>query len=395
MKSHILNGRWIGAFLLIAVALCIMPAAPAQAGGDAKGGGVFLIISLEEAFDLPEDLDAKGATGSDTVFVQIGSLVAGNTIYSTRYKKDTNVPIKLPGKYKWKDLNGFAYTVLGAFNAPFASVHLVSPVDAPDTDPIPRKVQEAFFVASPELTDELEGQFPTTVEIAQFIYETATASAGPSPDPEANMGDWLTTDHSGNPDYPPDWGVAVSPELIMEHIFRTESDQEIDTTGDVFAEAEGDLFPHNPGNRLFGFDVKIEKTKKAKINSDMDLDVVVDIKPGNADNVIEKTDNGVVWAAILTTTQTVTETDGSTSTVVVFNAADEVDTTTVILGDNSSVEEYKKEDVDHDGYDDITMKFRVADIGLDTGTTEVPLTGKTTAAVPMNITGSDHVTVKK
>ena len=98
MKSHILNGRWIGALLIIAVALCIMPAAPAQAGGDAKGGGVFLILSLEEAFDLPEDLDAKGATGSDTVLVQIGSLVAGNTIYNTRYKKNTNVPIKLPDR---------------------------------------------------------------------------------------------------------------------------------------------------------------------------------------------------------------------------------------------------------------------------------------------------------
>ncbi|MHC4135844.1 MAG: hypothetical protein ACYS0K_12760 [Planctomycetota bacterium] len=403
MKSYFRNGRWFGAFLLIAVALCITSAGTAQAG-DAKGEGVFLIISLEQ-----KTFDRTITDGSATVFVQIGTLTAGDTIYNTRYKKKPNVTIKLPGKYKWNDLDEHAFTVLGSFNAPLASVHLGSPVD-PESNTIPRKVQEAFFLASPELTDELEGQLPTTVEIAQFIYDTAVGIAEaegpnlPAPPSEppledpvpapTTMEEWFEYDYGeGDPR-----GRPLTPDMILQNIFLTEPGQEIDTTGDVYAEAEGDFLPHNPGPRLFGFEVKIEKSKKAKVDSDTELDVVIDIKPGNADNVIEKTDQGVVWTAILTTTKTVTK-DGKDIEVVVFNAATEMDESwrTVYLGDAPATAR-KIEDVNHDGHKDITLKFRVNKIsGLVPGTTLVTLTGKTdsTPGPSMNIIGSDYVTIKK
>jgi hypothetical protein len=401
MKSHILNGRWIGAFVLIAVALCIMPAAPAQAEDEDPPPGVYLIISLEDKFDLPEDLSDETEKGSETVLVRIGSLIANQAIFDTRYEAAGNVTVTLPKNKKWKKLNGYPYTVLGSFAAPYASVHLVSPVDGTD-DEIPRKVQEAFHIASPAFlgdNGEFESQFPTTVEIAQFIYDTATASTDPAPDDSADtMGGWLEKDHTiGNADDPR--GPALTPESVLEHIFQTDTGQTIDTTGDVYAEADGDLYPHEPqeGDRLFGFDISIQK-KKGDLESNMVIDVEIDIKPGNSANVIEKSENGVVWAAILTTVVTTEHKDenGNFIKAIAFDADDEMDNSwkTVYLGD-AKAKDYKIEDANHDGEDDITLKFNVNEIGLTSSTKSLTLTGETDATIPMKIVGSDIVTVKK
>lgn len=405
MKSRFLPGHWAGAFLLVAFVLCIMPAAPAQAQGPAKGEGVFLILSLDGDFDPDSD------DGATTLFVQIGSLEAGDTIYNTRYKKKSDVSIKLPGKYKWSQLNGNAFTVIGSFNAPTESVHLITPEESPESDPIPRKVQEAFFAASPELTAELEDAFPTTMEIAQFIYDEArrigaeTDELGnplrlaPGPVPgidNPSLTEWLDHDHSnGGSDTDP-YEASLTADTVRQYIFQTGTDDVLDTTGDVYAEGDGDLYPHNPGARLFGFNFKIEKKKKSsKVDSDMELDVKIDIKPGNADNVIEKSDKGVVWAAILTSVSD-TKKDENGNYIVTFDAATEMDGSwkTVYLGDAPATD-YKIEDADHDGHKDITLKFRVNQIGISTGTTLVMLTGETDADIPMNITGSDYVTIKK
>ena len=85
------------------------------------------------------------------------------------------------------------------------------------------------------------------------------------------------------------------------------------------------------------------------------------------------------------------------------NASSELPTT-VKLG-NAPAKDYKIEDADHDGNDDITLKFNVNEIGLTSDTTELTMTGQTVADdedspdvipdVPMNFTGTDHVTVKK
>jgi len=363
MKSHIVRGRWAVAVLITALALCITPAAPAQAGSETPiNGPVFLILSLEQDFDTPADLTDKKAKGSATVVVEIGDFIAGQDIFNTRFEAKKSVKVKLPNKIKsFAKLNGYAFTILGAFDAPDASVHLVSPYDEydPAATPIPAGVEEAFFLASPFLTDEFVNEFPTTVEIAQFIFDTATAE-----DPE------LLNRHTD-----------LTAQQILDYLFLTDAGTDLAAPSeDVFAEAEGDLFPHQPqdGDRLFGFNFKIDPDDGAA-TTDMEIDVEIDIKPGNTANVIENSDNGVVWAAILTTDA--------------FDAAGEVDWDTVYLG-GSLAKDYKIEDANHDGYDDITLKFDVKDIGLTATTTSVTLTGLTNADTPMGFTGSDTVTVK-
>jgi hypothetical protein len=413
MKSHTFQRRWVVAFLPVAVALCVMPAAQAQNGDDAVGGPVFLILSLEEAFDTAD----ASEDGSGTVFVEIGKLIANQAIYDTRFET-SDVSVKLPKNIQWKKLDEFPFTVLGSFKAPKASVHLTSSHDGD----VPQKVQEAFFLVSPELTEEFESQFPTTVEIAQFIYDRAVEIAGekdpdgnyimPAPppdptlwqptDPPSSMAEWLDfnfadSDHLGDPR-----GGKLTPQMILDNVFRTE--ETIDTSGDVYVEGEGDLFPHQPsaGDRLFGFVLSIEKKgkKAGHVTTDTVLDVEIDVKPGNSDNVIEKSDNGVVWVAILTTvvTTTHTDSDGNFIKVVAFDAANEMDGSweSVELGPGSaSPKDYKIEDADHDGHDDITLKFNVNDIGLSSATKEITLTGETDAYSPMKIIGTDSVTIKK
>jgi len=363
MNSHIVRGKWAVAVLIAALALCITPAAPAQAGSETPiNGPVFLILSLEEDFDTPADMTEKKAKGSATVVVEIGDFIAGLDIFNTRFEAKKSVKIKLPNKIKsFAKLNGYAFTILGAFDAPDASVHLVSPYDEedPNATPIPAGVEEAFFIASPFLTDEFVSQFPTTVEIAQFIYDTATTE---------DMG--LLDRHSD-----------LSAQQILDHLFLTDEGTDLAAPDeDVFAEAEGDLFPHQPqeGDRLFGFDFKIDPDD-GEATTNMEIDVEIDVKPGNTANVIESTENGVVWVAILTTDA--------------FDAAAEVDPDTVYLG-GSLAKDSKIEDADHDGDDDITLKFDVADIGLTSTTTSVTLTGLTNADIPMSFTGTDTVTIK-
>ena len=111
MASHILRGQWVVAFLITALALCIMPAAPAQAGDDDPvDGPVFLILSLEDAFDLPNDISKDD--GSETVLVEIGTLTAGDAIYSTRYKTASGVTVTLPKNKQWKKMPDGTYRAI-------------------------------------------------------------------------------------------------------------------------------------------------------------------------------------------------------------------------------------------------------------------------------------------
>ncbi|MHC4974645.1 MAG: hypothetical protein ACYTG3_20210 [Planctomycetota bacterium] len=391
MKRHILEGRWAGAFLLVALALCIIPAAPAFAG-EKKNGPVFLILSLEKTFDIPADITKKSAKGSDTVIVEIGEYVAGDDIEHTRFKPASSVKVKLPKKIKFSDLDQYQYTILGAFDAPNASVHLISP----DDGTVPRKVQEAFFLASPLLTEEFERSFPSTVEISQFIYDTAVT--GPEDGGIGNP-DYYETDHTQGGTVEDERGPALTAQQIVDNIFQTESGTVLDAPeDDVYAaEADGDLFPHQPSNRVFAYDFSIDADDDT-IATNMAIDVAIDLKPGNKDNVINNDDDGVVWAAVLTTEAS----DGPGARD--FNAQD-IDVNAVYLSateelfSGSKAKDYKVEDVDHDGDKDVTFKFDVADIGLTTSTTKVFMTGLFTvgsgdSAFKTGFTGEDDVTVK-
>lgn len=390
MKSHIRNGRWAGAFLLVAFALCIIPAAAVDAGsGTPKNGKVFLILSLEKTFDTSADMTSKNAKGSATVIVQIGDYIAGDDIEDTRFKASIGVKVKLPNKVKsFAALNGYAFTILGAFDAPNASVHLVSP----DDGEVPVKVQEAFFLASPLLTEEFEKSFPSTVEISQFIYDTAMTGPG-----DGGIGDpdYYGTDHTEGGTVQDPRGPALTAQQILDNIFQT--DAVLDAPeDDVFAaHGDGDVFPHQPGNRLFAYEFAIDPDDDT-IATDMAIDVAIDLKPGNSDNSIGNSDDGVVWAAVLTTSTA----DGDARNF----SAEDIDVNSVYLGTATTqgalAKDYKVEDVDHDGDKDVTFKFDVEDIGLTSSTTEVVMRGLFTVTIDANnsfktgFTGKDKVTVK-
>ena len=409
MSGFTLRGRVV-AFLLVALALCICAPVPVFATANGKGdcnngddgsqynGPVYLILSHAATFDKVgvSDCDCdecdcgdydypalasaysgcyycdcEQRPGSLTYIVKIGTYVAAEAIGGTRYEPKSD-PNAVDPSNGLDALYGNELTILGAFDTHSPNtVHLVSP-DDPD-NPMPRKVQEAFFVASPEL--ELMDQFPepTTVEIAQFIYDTAIVSTLPAPGPvpgndNPDMGDWLQYDHTeGGTSADPEAEPSLTMEVILGNIFLTDVALDAPDEGEVFAEADGDLFPHEPQDGpLFGFSLQID-SGDGEVSADFCLTVGVDIKPGNADNVVNHKSKGVVWVAILST-------DG-------FDASEDVVWDTVQLKaadaeDYAEPLDYKTKDANKDGYDDMVLKFNVADIGLTKDSTEVELTGE-------------------
>jgi len=361
MKSYLLSGRGIVGVLIIALALCITPAIPTQACDDSDyeapvDGPVYIIISVDEAFltpDLNGESEGRSLTtcppqppqGSATLIIEIGTFLAGEELGQTRFELAD--VIDLPAEFDWR-LDGHPVTILGTFDTVGNTVHLVTP----DDGHIPQAVEEAFHLASPFLYQMPEFPRPTTVELAQFIYDTAVG-------------------------FNPALEQQTSAEEILQSIFVTGETLDCPEEGGeiVACEAEGDLFPHQPDERLFSFDFSIDPDD-ATLDVNMCIDVEIDIKPGNSKNIMNPTSNGVVWVAILTTDD--------------FAAADEVDPTTVYLGD-SLAKASKIQDANKDGDDDIVLKFGVADIGMDKNTTELVLTGMTYGDTC--ILGSDSVTV--
>jgi len=297
----------------------------------------FLILSLADDFDTSGcdcDCEDDCTCGSGTVIVEIGTFVAGYAVGDTRFDLNNvgDVPEDL-------DLDGNEATVIGCPNTTGPNtIHLVSP----NEEEIPQKVQEAFFFASP-FFDQIPG-FPeaSTIDIAQFIFDTA-----------AGLNPVLLEDQDGEgPDQ------ALTMQQILDHVFVTEAIVEAPEDA-AFAEAEGDLFPHDPDEPLFGFAFQIDPDD-GDLSIGVCLTVPIDIKPGNSKNVVNHKSNGVVWVAVLTKPG--------------FDAPDEVDEDTVYLG-GALAKQSKVKDANDDGSDDLLLKFDVEDIGLTADTAEVELTG--------------------
>jgi hypothetical protein len=398
MDQETRRGRTVALFLIVALALCIAAPVPAFAttkggtgdngNGTTYNGPVFLILSLEDEFDTSgsSDCDCQYCDcgeysypalsssysgcdyceceepGSLTYMVKIGTYVAAKTIGGTRFTPASGPTVDpsdgLSSYY------GNQLTILGAFDTKSpTTVHLVSPDPADPNDPMPRKVQEAFFHASPLFETDLPG-YPevTTVEIAQFILQTAAASDDPD-------NPYFLGDQSGEGGEPP-----LTEQAILDNIFVTEEVLEGPDEGDVYAEADGDLYPHEPEDgALFGYSLEIN-SNNGNVTANVCLTVEIDIKPGNAANVVNYKSQGVVWAAVLSTAD--------------FDAPDEVDWDTAYLG-MSPAKAYKVKDANKDGYDDLLLKFDVAKIGLTKDTTEVELKGDLTVGC---FAGTDLVT---
>jgi len=324
---------------------------------------VYLILSLEEEFEIPElsgRCDVQDPEGSETFIINIGTFIAGEEIPDTRFELlEILGEIDLPGNLTLAALDGYQITILGSFDT-FSpnSIHIASPDEAD----VPVKVQEAFFLASPFLTDEFVEQFPTTGEIAQFIFDTATAiefSLAEEPDP-------------------------LTPQQIADHIFLSEAtlSAEGEPGEEVFAEAEGDLFPHPTGDfaPLFNFDLKI--TPDGEVEVEVVVDIKVDIKPGSDENPINLGAKGVLPVAILATPGLIED-------------IDDVDAEAINIGDVEPVK-YTTEDVNDDGLDDLIFHFKIQELVsagvLTAGTEELTIEAKLTID-GADVRGSDRVRI--
>ena len=377
MKSQLLNGRWVVAFLITAFVLCITPAIPAQAceepPDDEHDGPVYLILSLEEEFDTPVLGGGGGPSlttsttqpppqGSKTIIIEIGTYIAGSDIGGARFDPTEDLgDIVLPCDcedcdcdysedcdeegcdcedcdcLELEDLDGYQITILGAFDT-FPSedtVHLVAPDPGDPEAPMSRKVQEAFFLASPDL-DLMEPQFPTTVEIAQFIFDFAVSTDDP-------YEPYFLGDQSGEGGEGP-----LTVQAILDNIFVTEAVMECPPEGDVACEAEGDLFPHDPdeGSPLFNFDLQVAGDGDLEIEVVYDLNV--DIKPGSDPNSVNLGSKGVLPVAILGTENALED-------------VTDIDEDTILIGGVAPAKS-SIEDVNDDGYDDLILHFKVPEL---------------------------------
>jgi len=401
-----LRGWWVVAFL-ITFALCIgVPAAYAttsetEVTEEEHDGPVYLILSLAEEFETPTlgctcdcrrcckckkcykcckckrrcsrwcwkcwwfykcrkcgKCDCGEQKGSGTYMVKIGTYVAGDEIGTTRFVPSDPADIVLPGNLTFEDLDGYPLTILGAFDT-FSreTIHLVTPEPGEEEDPIPPAVQEAFFLAAPALEQWPEFPEPSTVEIAQFIYDTAIA---------INAG----------------LAEQTSAQEILDYIFVTPST--LDAPEDAaFAEADGDLFPHDPDDdgALFEYAFKID-TDDGALAVDLCLPVEIDIKPCSSKNIVYINSYfGLLSVAVW----------GSDTFDV-----DEIDRDTVLLGGVAPKCDYIK-DINCDGYDDLVVVFRIRTLvkegALDINTTSLTLTADLKAGGC--IEGSDFVVPKK
>jgi hypothetical protein len=105
--------------------------------------------------------------------------------------------------------------------------------------------------------------------------------------------------------------------------------------------------------------------------------IVIDIKPGSAENVVNRKSKGVVPVAVLTT--------------VDFDASD-IDLDTVVFGpDQATPVHATMSDANADGEADLLLHFRTQEIGLEPDTAELTLTAETIDGHA--VAGTDAVTV--
>jgi hypothetical protein len=323
---------------------------------------VYLILSLDETFDTSDCVCECEVCecGSDTIIINIGTFLAGDEIPDTRFEL-RELAEGILSDLDLELLDGHQITILGAFDTISPnSIHLASP----DEGDVPVKVQEAFFLASPFLTPEIEQQL-TTVEIAQFIFETATG-----------LNPMLAMDMDGEgPDEP------LTTDQILQNIFVTDATVEC-PPGDVACEADGDLFPHPDGDfsPLFNFDFQI--APDGDLTVAIVVDIKVDIKPGSDENPINLGAKGVLPVAIL-------------ATLGLIEDIDDVDATAINVGGVPPVK-YTIEDVNDDGLDDLIFHFKIQELvsadALTTATEELTIEAKLTVD-GADVRGSDVVRI--
>ncbi|WP_277554927.1 PKD domain-containing protein [Halobaculum limi] len=160
-----------------------------------------------------------------------------------------------------------------------------------------------------------------------------------------------------------------------------------DLDGDgAFDDATGATVQHSfatPGMQTVGVEVSDgTDTNSTAATVEVAYAAPLDVKPGSDDNPVNAKAKGVLTVAILNTD------DFDPSAVVVESLV--LSATTG--GDGASpVRGAHYEDVDGDGYDDLVVKFATADIGIESTSSTLYLSGE--MADGMSLVGSDDVTV--
>ncbi len=334
---------------------------------------VYLIISLDSTFmyepgSYDEQEEYSEGQFSTTILVNIGQLNPGQSIGGTRFLPPETAPtVPLPEGTSLNDLNGNAVTVVGSVctttpGSEGPRPHMMTPMQAVPEAPIPDAVQAAVFAASAAgaldaLLNDGEGgtYFPTTEEIVNAIGEYMDGSGE-----EGEV-------------------TAEDLQAIADHLFA--SSQTLQVSGDgeeqpLVAIDEGDMFPHSPGGAIFHYSFSFDED--GEFDADLCLQVVVDIKPGNADNVVNYKKKGALKIAILSTDD--------------FDAS-EVDGSTMKIG-SVSANKAKVKDVNDDGLDDMELEWRVEDLAdegeIDADTTSLTLHGMLNNGVDC-IYGTDFI----
>jgi len=226
----------------------------------ANEGPVYFIISFDDVFVT----DNPGS--SDTIMVNIGSLVGGSDVLDTRFIVDTSLTgITLPdGRHdpKFDDLQLNAATVLGSFYA-LDQQGFHSVVPAPGEVPV--EIQEAIFNASNSgALDALiaKKEFPSARDIGRTITGFLPA------------------------------GSPYGEDEITQHIFG--SGIQLSLTVDGQIEGEGEMFPYEPNSPSiftfeFGFDKDANFTQKISQEIPIDIQgpINIDNKSGALPVVIE------------------------------------------------------------------------------------------------------------
>jgi hypothetical protein len=337
-------------------------------------GPAYLIVSMSSpVFETPYIERVNGSVmngademGSTVALIKTGYVVAGFDLATTRFEGDSPITADLGGAF----IDGHQATFIGGFRT-FGDdvIHVMtpSPEEGPGANPIPSAVQVAYFNASRMFEEALAigpgqpgglSEFPTTVELACFIYEYG--------------------------------GVEVDVNEIMTSLF----------VGDMIMDcgspcvAEGELFGHEPTESLLFFRGLFDDDNDS-LKLDIGRRIGIDIKPHSSENPLNLGSEGVLPVAIFT------ERSGDR---ILFNAPAEIDVTTIraVIYDRYGfelasvpVEKTSVQDVDGNGDADLLVHFRTQVlVGLIDFEQTVTIDFRAnTLAQGMNLSGADDIRV--
>jgi len=304
------------------------------------------ILTLKDSLALSQDQIAKLEAARVTFRTKVDSI----------YTDLANYLAALPPNF-----DGHQFTILGSFRTldPDDTIHMMTPYPGV----ISRQVQTAFFNAS-AFFDDLEAlpRYPTTVQMALFVYDHQSEAGASLPD-------------------------------ILDAMFVADPPPGLVLAGFSPSEGEGTIIPHHPDeDALFEFHGQFDAVagQVGTVDFDICLPISIDIKPGNSQNTVNAGAEGVLQIAVLSTAtfDAVAELDPSTFDAVRLDGNENVVNSVPAL-------RWAVRDVDHDGRLDILFTFSVPDMAagshapLSTASATVHFRGDTKNG--MCVQGFDNV----